>query len=253
MIADDDVDACGLERGDWLHRARPAVAGHDDGCASRQRRANAGVGKIVSVNEPLGDERNDVASEELERSGHQRRRTHAVHVVVAVDQNCLAIANGPHETLDRALHVEHLFRRQKLIEPRTQVALRDVGGRVSARGQKATDRLGQKQLRAQRLHHGRIGCHGQNPTGARTGYRRCDGHALNLGDASHRFNGQRVVIPPHTGAHRNLHTSRASRTPPWPHAAGWESRCRRHCTTCREAERPTRCACALARDRTWTA
>jgi len=112
------------------------------------------------------------------------------------------------------LIVPWLFGWEELIEPGPQVAFGRFRRDVTARREQATDRLGEQQLVAQAADDGGIGLLGQNPARARAGGRCGRGHVLNLGPARRSNNGQRVVIPPRTGARHIPRTSRSSRTPP---------------------------------------
>ena len=112
----------GAQVGDGGARAGAAVAGEHHGGAGRDGGVHAGRAQVVAVLEATRDERHHVAAERAERSRHQGGAAHAVHVVVAVDEDHLTGGHGGGEALHRTLQVEHGAGFVQLIQARAQEA-----------------------------------------------------------------------------------------------------------------------------------
>ena len=87
MVGDDDVDAGGAGGRHLLDGGDRAVDGDEQrGAASRQP-LHGGARQAVAVVDAAGEKPSDVGAEAAQGPHHDRRRAHAVDVVVAVDDD----------------------------------------------------------------------------------------------------------------------------------------------------------------------
>ena len=119
VIGDDHVDPRRLKLGDRTVRARSAVAGDHQLGAAFLRGPHAGIAEIVAVLQATRNERHGIAAERVQRSRHHRRRTDAVYVVVAVDEDRLVFAQREDDALYGAIEVGEAIRLVQMLEPRT--------------------------------------------------------------------------------------------------------------------------------------
>src|SRR5438067_9248181 len=146
VIGDDDIDSRVLEGADGLVRARAAIAGHDDTDARSQGSFDARGPEVVTILDAPGDEGDDRSTEQAKRSREQRRRTHAIHVIITVDEYLLMVANCPLQPVDGAIEVEHETWIVELIQSRPEVHLCSVDVGEAAGGEQPAERLRQMQL-----------------------------------------------------------------------------------------------------------
>ena len=78
--------------------------------------------QAVAAAQPLGDEMDHVAAEELQRAPQDHGGGDAVDVVVAVHRDALALRQRAFESLDGAVHVGQPHRIEQVIERRFQEA-----------------------------------------------------------------------------------------------------------------------------------
>src|SRR5947207_6235578 len=177
VIGDDDIDSRVLEGADRLVCARAAIAGHDDTNARSQGRFDARGPEVVTILDAPRDERNDRSAEQTKCSREQRRRAHAIHVVITVDEYLLMVANCPLQPLDGAIEVEHETWIVELIQSRAEVHLCSVDVAEAAGGEQPAQRLRQMQLLLQAGNGRRIGSLGDDPAMLRARARSGGGHA----------------------------------------------------------------------------
>ncbi len=150
VIDDDEIDPRVAQRAGRLARVRAAIAADHQLRLGGDGRAHAGHGEVVAVLDAARDERRHPATERAERAHHDRGRGHAVHVVVAVEEDHLSGVQRARDPRDGIVHAGQARWRQQLIEPRAQVSPRVIRNGVSAAREQLTDRRRQMQFSRER-------------------------------------------------------------------------------------------------------
>ncbi len=110
VVADDEVEPFRLRIGRLLHGRNPTVEGDDERGAALHGHVDPDLAEPVAVLEPVGDEERRFDALRAEERQHHRRRGRPVHVVIAVDEDALALSDGASDPLDRQPHVPHQVR-----------------------------------------------------------------------------------------------------------------------------------------------
>ena len=120
MVGDDQVNAelPGASRG--LGAANAAIHGHDQLDALSVQTVDRRGLQAVAIGQAFGNEMRDVRAEQLEGPAKDHRRGDAVHVVVAVHGNPLAIGDRRGEPIHRAFEAGEPERVVELFERRIQ-------------------------------------------------------------------------------------------------------------------------------------
>src|SRR5262249_388057 len=131
------------------------------------RRAYASGGEVVAVLQSTRDERHRVSAQRAQRANHDRRRTHPVDVVVAVDENGLLFSQRLRQPRDGAIEILETVGRVKMIESRTKKGLCIIRRVVAAKREQAADRSRERELLLQPIDDGGIRFRREDPAGAR--------------------------------------------------------------------------------------
>ena len=130
VIRDDDVELP-RHRRDIVDRGDAAVDGDEQ---SRYRRdpLERRPMEAIPLRKPVGNVEIDRRAQRTQAAVEQRRRCHAIHIVVAVNRDVLAALYGPPDARDRALHIAHaqwlveLLPRLRLEEPARRLLRADL-------------------------------------------------------------------------------------------------------------------------------
>ena len=170
VIGDDHVDPRGDQVGDRARGAGTAVAGDHQGGPMPTRRRTAGRTEVVAVGAGRHPGHHRTSPKGPQHPGEQRGGCHAVHVVVPMDEDHLAAANGGHQALHGTVGVGHGARGFHMAALRAQEAHRGIARAMPARGQQLArhrrerDPLGRQRVR-QRGKLRRIGGRRGHPSG----------------------------------------------------------------------------------------
>ncbi len=103
--------------------ARAAIGGEEDARPIGYCGIYPCVGKIVAIPNAVGNEGRGSSAQLANDAYEERRRGHAVHVVVAVDHDALAGGDRPRYALDGIAHAVHGRAVMQLVEPGAQESL----------------------------------------------------------------------------------------------------------------------------------
>ena len=124
MICDDDVDCEFVRAAHHLRCTDPGVdANHERYTVSRASIHRGGL-DAVAFFQPVWNREANGAPRHLEGSLQNDGGGDAVHVVIAVDADFLAVSQGALDTLQRAIHIEQARRRVQRIQTRMQERMR---------------------------------------------------------------------------------------------------------------------------------
>jgi hypothetical protein len=121
--------------------ARSAVARHEERRPCGEDARERGVREAVSAVEAIREERHHLRAEGAEHVGQERRRGHAIGVIVAEDADALPGAHGPGDAIDGLAPVPHRVRRRQVGEARIEEPRRFRGPTHPARHEHAGRRL----------------------------------------------------------------------------------------------------------------
>ena len=99
VVRDDGVDTRFCELGDGLGGGRAIVHADDELGAGGLGLLHGVVTEGVPIGESVGDVPCDGGSEVFKQANEEGGARHAVHVVVAVHQDGLALINGLHDAI----------------------------------------------------------------------------------------------------------------------------------------------------------
>ena len=120
VVGDDQVDAQRGRIGRLVHRRDAVVHRDDEGIAFVVDLVDGPFGQAVAVPLPAGQHTFDAAAQALELLVQQGGRSHPVHVVIAVDDDGLALFQGAADAGHRLVHVLHLERVAEGVLPRQE-------------------------------------------------------------------------------------------------------------------------------------
>ncbi len=192
VVGDDHVDPGATGRRHRIAGARAAIAREEHRRAPRDGGLDAGRREIVAVLDAARDERLGAPAEQADGAQEERRRADAVHVVVAVHEHELAGRDGARETLDGAIHVEHLRGIVQLLELRAEIPLGGLDGREAALTEQAADVTREPELLGERVDRGGSRFRRHHPASLRTNACSGCGHARKLRVARRGDNGARA-------------------------------------------------------------
>lgn len=105
MVRDDPFQAQLGAGGDFFHGTHPAIHGDEKVRVPRLFQiSNAVQMQPVPIIKAVGDEEGDLRAELLQDPAQERRGRHAVHIVVAVDDDGFAARDGLLDALRRRAH-----------------------------------------------------------------------------------------------------------------------------------------------------
>ena len=109
VVADDEVDALAVGVFDAFHGLDAAVEGDDEFEAVVGRIVDAFDGDAIAFLVAVGDVELDLLllEERLEVGVDHRHGSGAVHIIVAIDQDFLAVVDGLKHAFDGLVHVLH--------------------------------------------------------------------------------------------------------------------------------------------------
>ena len=122
VVADDHIDAGGRQRAHGRVRVGAAVGRDHHPRPRRDGRPHAGARQVVPVFHAMRHERLHASAEGSQGASEDRRRCHAVDVVVAVHEDDLARCQRPSQSLDRRVQAQHQRRVVQLVEARRSSA-----------------------------------------------------------------------------------------------------------------------------------
>ena len=145
VVGDDQVDSRRAQViGGGVGRSA-AVACEHHSRACRLRRRHTRGPEIVAVRPAVRNERHGRPAERADGAGHQRGRAHAVHVVIAVDQDRLMRPDRIGQALDGSREVFQKCRRMQLLQLGAEELLGPRRIVESAREEQAAKRQGQRE------------------------------------------------------------------------------------------------------------
>ena len=163
VIGHDDVDAVLLGEPDLLGRRDPAIRGDDEPRPAPFRHVHAPCREAVSVPNAVGDEIRDLPAQAHEGRGQEGRGGDPVHVVIAVDQDGLALVDRLPDPRRGAVHVAHGEGVQEPIQAGFKEILNVRRTAEAAIGQKGGVRVGDSKLNGKLLGALRSGGASEHP------------------------------------------------------------------------------------------
>ncbi len=120
-------------------RYNPRITGDDERRSGLHGRANSGRTEVVSIPQSVGNERHRPAPETPDPKSQERRRAHAVHVVVSVDQDGLAVIDRAQDPGDGSIEIPQLARWVEVGQAWAKKPLGELGIGNPTDGENATD------------------------------------------------------------------------------------------------------------------
>ena len=120
MIGDDEVNAQLGGKLGFFYSGNAVVHGHDELAAPVVKGLDGIARKAVAIALPAWQHTFDRCSHALEMLVQQRRCRHAVHIIIAKNDNGLAIVNGPPDALTRFVHIGEQRRVAEFLFPGQQ-------------------------------------------------------------------------------------------------------------------------------------